>query len=329
LHEPLTSEHANFMHTDTINLPHIARQFYLEPLALEESAMLACHLYLWPRISGQVSDVQPMAASKQSDPNDVKYTGAYGHMRRQIAAPAMQSNGPFAAPTILDANYYWTIDGKPGVAVIPVNGMISKGAGPFAESCMGAVNPDRISHALGQAMANKDIKQIVLDIGSPGGRVTYIPELAAQVRAAAQTRGKTVWAFTDTHIASAATWIASQANEIITTPSASIGSIGTYLAFLNPKVAMQMQGYSLELFSKGTHKALGLPGKDLTQADREYLQTGVDKINAQFVEAVKMGRKRSSEEAIRDAKMYDGADAISHGLSDGLAASWDDFVSLL
>jgi protease-4 len=308
---------------DTINFPQITRQFYMEPLALEEGAMMACHMYLWPRITGQVKDIEPLAASGAKDPNDVKYSGGYAHMRRQMAGPR------YDGYAIADETYFWSVSGKPGVAVIPVNGMLMKGAGPFAESCMGVVNPDRISHALGQAMASKDIKQIVLDIGSPGGRVTYIPEMAAQIKAAADTRGKTVWAFTDTHIASAATWLASQANEIITTPSASVGSIGTYLAFLNPKVAMQMQGYQLELFKVGTHKALGLPGQDLTQADREYLQAGVNKINEQFVSAVKAGRRKVSEEAVTDAKMYDGGDAVKHGLSDGLVASWDEFVSLL
>lgn len=303
---------------ETLNFPQITRQFYMEPLALEEGAMMACHLYLWPRITGQVKDMEPMAAAGAKDPNDVKYGGGAAHMRKQMATP-----------TILDNNYFWTVEGKPGVAVIPVNGMLMKGAGPYAESCMGVVNPDRVSHALGQAMANKEIKQIVLDIGSPGGRVTYIPEMAAQIKAAASTRGKTVWAFTDTHIASAATWMASQANEIITTPSASVGSIGTYLAFLNPKVAMQMQGYQLELFKKGTHKALGLPGQDLTQADRAYLQDGVDKINAQFVAAVKAGRPKVSEEAVTDAKMYDGPEAVKQGLSDGIASSWEDFIGML
>jgi signal peptide peptidase SppA len=315
---------------EIINFPQITKAFYLEPLALEESAMMACHMYLWPRITGKIQDSAPMVeAAEKKGPTDVKYTGSAAHLRRRMAEPAMQSNGFFAPPTILDANYYWTVEGKPSVAVIPINGMVMKGASPFMESCMGVVNPDRVAHALAQAVGNKEIKQIVLDIGSPGGKVTYTPELSAQIKAAAGMRGKTVYAFTDSMIASAAEWMASQANEVYMTPSAQIGSIGTYLAFLNPKVAMQMQGYSLELFSKGTHKALGLPGRDLTQADREYLQGTVNKLNEQFVSAVKAGRKKVSEEALRDAKMYDGPDAIKQGLADGLVSSWDEFVSLL
>lgn len=318
--------------SEIINFPRIARAFYYEPLALEEATMLACHMYLWPRVSGQVQDSAPFveaAEGGKAGPNSVKYDGSFSHLRRQIAAPAMQSNGPYAAPTIVDPNYFWQIDGKPGVAVIPINGMISKGASPFAESCMGAVNTDRISHALNQAVAAKGIHTIVLDIGSPGGRVTGVAEVAAQVRDASAVHGKTVYAFTDTHTASAAEWIASQANEVIMTGSSMMGSIGTYLAFLNPKVAMQTQGITLELFKQGTHKGLGLPGQDLTQKDREYLQSTVDKLNIEFTSAVKAGRPKASTEALRDAKMYDAADAIKHGLADGVVSSWEEFVSLL
>lgn len=316
---------------EIINFPQIARAFYMEPLALEEGAMFAAHMYLWPRITGAVQDSTPFmeAAAEKGSPQHNKYDGTLAHMRKQIAAPAVRSNGWGEPPTILDPNYYWQIDGKPGVAVIPMNGMLSKGAGPFAESCMGAVNPDRINHALQQAIASKDIKTIVMDAGSPGGRTTAIAETADLVKQATQTRGKTVYAFTDTLIASAAEWICSQADEVIMTSSAQIGSIGTYLAFLNPKVAMQTQGYNLELFSQGTHKAIGMPGRDLSQADRQYLQAGVDKVNAQFVAAVKAGRPKASEEALRDAKMYDAADAIKQGLADALVSSWDEFISLI
>ena len=317
--------------SEIVNFHHVARAFYFGPLALGASAMMACHMYLWPRITGAVQDSMPFmeAAAEKGSPQHNKYDGTMAHMRKQIAGPAVQSNGPFAPPTILDSTYYWQIDGKPGVAVIPMNGMLSKGAGPFAESCMGAVNPDRINHALQQAIAAKDIKTIALDVGSPGGRTTAIAETADLVRQATQTRGKTVYAFTDTLIASAAEWICSQADEVIMTSSAQIGSIGTYLAFLNPKVAMQTQGYSLELFSQGTHKALGMPGRDLSQADRAYLQGTVDKVNIQFTSAVKAGRPKASEEALRDAKMYDAADAIKQGLADGIVSSWDEFVSLI
>lgn len=316
-----------------MNYPILARKFYLEPLALEASAFITAHNYIYPRITGQIDGsrdfIEPQQAADKPSVTSIKRDGSQAHLRQQMAMPAMQSNGPWSPPTIVDPNYFWTIDGKPGVAVIPVNGMLMKGAGSFQESCMGVVNPDRISHALSQAMADKSIKQIVLDIGSPGGTTTGIAELSAQIKAAADTRGKTVYAFSDTRAASAAEWMASQANETIITGSASVGSIGTYIAFLNPTQAMRQQGMTMEVFKQGKHKALGLPGQDLTQADREYLQQTVDQLNAQFVAAVKMGRPKATEEALTSAKMYDGKDAIKQGLADGIVSSWEEFVTLL
>lgn len=312
--------------TEHISLPHIARRFYFEPIALEEAAMLSVHSYLWPRVTGQVAAETVIAAA--SDQNSIKSPWS-PHTRRSIAMPGMNNNGS------ADPRYYWSIDGREDIAVIPVNGMIIKGATFLQEMCMGAVSTERISYALDQAMAAKEIKNIVFDMNTPGGVVTGIAELGAKVKAASAMRGKTVYAFTDGMSASAGYWIASQANEIHTTGSAQLGSIGTYLAFLNEKVSMQMKGVSLELFKAGTHKGLGLPGNELTQADRSYLQARVDDLNAQFTSAVKAARPKISEDALQDAAMYAGissvagASSLDHRLADGLHASWEDFISVI
>jgi len=307
-----------------ITYPQIARAFYLEPLALDEATMLSIHMWLWPRISGKISEALPTEAEMAAGKEKPIKSAIMPHTRRSMASPVYDFDG-----RITDDRYYYTVDGKPSIAVIPVNGMLAKGAGFFQEVCMGAVNTDRISHALNQAVAAKEVKDIVFDFGSPGGKTTGIPELGAQIKAATEVRGKTLYAFTDSLTASAAEWLASQCDEVLMTPSSQVGSIGTYLAFLNPKVAMQMQGYSLELFAQGTHKGIGLPGRDLTQADRGYLQGIVNDLNAQFVAAVKGGRPKASEEALRDAKVYDGPTAMKHGLADGLVANWDEFISAL
>lgn len=310
--------------------PELFRAFYLEPLGLEENAMLTAHYYLWPRLTGKVNVPAMLAEDPQPDrppPASNRMSGTMAHLRRTIAGPEVNWSGD--GPFIKDERYFWSVDGRADTAVIPLYGMISKGAGPFAESCLGAVNPDRIAHALGQALQAKAVTNVIFDVGSPGGRTAFIPELAAMIREATETSGKTLYAFTDEMMASAAVWLASQVDEVVVTPSARVGSIGTYLAWLNPKVAMDKEGYKLELFKAGTHKALGLPGTDLTEEDAKYLQGTVDKINGEFVAAVKNARPMATEEALRDAKVYDGWDAVKHGLADHVAASWDDFISAL
>ncbi|MBL9115523.1 MAG: S49 family peptidase [Verrucomicrobiaceae bacterium] len=308
-----------------ITYPHIARMFYAEPLALELQAMMTIHTWLWPRTTGQIVDaagLQPMNAAKSA--NSVQLGGFNAHRRRTFAMPSTDGFG-----SVTDDRYYWSVEGREDIAVIPISGMIMKGASSFEESCFGAVSTERIGHALQQAVSAKEVRHIVLDISSPGGRVTGVKELGEKIAAATQVRGKTVSAFTEELVASAAYWLASQADQILTTSSGSLGSIGTYLAFFNESVAMQTKGIKLEVFRQGKHKALGLPGMDLTQEDRQYLQDGVNKINAQFVAAVRAGRGKVSEEAVTDAKVYDGPGAIAQGLADGLVSSWEEFISLL
>lgn len=309
-----------------VSLHRVAKLFYRQPLALQLEAIFAVHQILGPRVIGQAEGIGSLAASKSSRPYESR--GFNAHQRPTMLGPQSERG------SITDPRYYYTMPGADTVAVLPISGMIMKGASSFEESCYGAISTERISYALNQVAADPTIKKIVLDINSPGGQVTGVREVAAQIAALAATRGKTVYAFTDQTIASAAYWLASQANEIITTGTASVGSIGTYIAWLDESVKMQTQGVSLNFFGSGKHKGLGLPGKALSQDDRNYLQAKVDDINTQFVSAVKAGRPRASADALTSAGMYPGtstipgASAVKHGLADGVVASWEDFAAM-
>ena len=315
----------------SVSLHNITRMFYLEPIALEESTMLSLHSVLWPRITGTgLEGLDIAAAAAEGNTKPIK-AASLPHARKTTLTPSYAPG----SNAVVDPRYYYTAEGAPGTAILPVSGMIMKSATPFQESCYGVVSTDRIGFALQQAVADKTVKNIVFDFNSPGGQVTGIAELANLIQGATQVRGKTVYGFTDTMAASAAYWLASQCDEIITTGSGQLGSIGTYLAFLNEKVKMQTSGVSLELFKSGTHKGLGLPGNDLTQQDRSYLQARVDDLNSQFVAAVQSGRPKISKDGVTHAAMYPGTctspggSSINHGLADGLVSSFDEFMSLL
>lgn len=192
---------------------------------------------------------------------------------------------------------------------------------------MGAVSHERLSHAINQALNDKQISTVVFDINSPGGTTMGTPELASL--AANLSQKKMTYAFTDTKMASAAVYAGIQARETYLTPSAIIGSIGTIMGVLDDSVRMQMQGLKLDLFTAGTHKGIGSSGRGLTAEDRAYLQSIVDEANAGFVAAVKQARPGVSKEALSSAKIYTGKQAVTQGLADGIVSGWDEFVSLL
>ena len=112
-----------------------------------------------------------------------------------------------------------------GIGVIPVVGVIGKGLTPI-EKMMGAADVDELSAAVDAFAMNPDVTRIALQVSSPGGTVTGIEELANKVR----NLEKPTMAYTDTEMASAAYWVASAADRVISSKSATVGSVGVYLA---------------------------------------------------------------------------------------------------
>ena len=113
-----------------------------------------------------------------------------------------------------------------GVAVIPVHGVIGHGYSTMLNSS-GVLSVDVLGALVTEAVENEMVRGIMLDVNSPVGTVTGVPEAAKLIRDA--TAVKPVVAFTDSLMASAAMWLASGANAIYATQSASVGSIGVYM----------------------------------------------------------------------------------------------------
>lgn len=292
--------------------PLLYQAIYCEPLCIEPAAFHSVHAAIWPRFeNGQGMEIGAVAAAEKPGTNP--YSG-----RR----------ASYCGPTSGDNRFYWAVEGKPGVAVIPVYGILAKNAGFMEQICYGITDINGISHAIAQAAAAKDVKTLVLDMATPGGQVTGIPEIASLVRSVTKMRGKTVYSFCDERCCSAGEWIASQADEKYVTQSATLGSIGTYLAWLDESVKMQLEGRKLEFFGAGKHKGMGLPGKPLSQEDRVLLQARVTEINGWFTSSVTAARPKVDEETMQ-GQTFNGPEAVARHLADGVVGSWEEFLTLI
>lgn len=299
--------------------PLLFHAAYCEPLCIDPSVFRAVHTVLWPRIAtGQGMDIEAASGTGPKQGGD-----PYNGRRASQASPSVDGYG-----RITDDRFYSTVPGRDDVAVVPIYGMLAKNAGYIQEACMGITDVNRISHAIHQAAAAPEISTLILDLATPGGQVTGIPELATLIGTVSRGYGMTTYAFCDERVCSAGYWLASQAEEIYVTPSATVGSIGTYLAWFDESVKMQMEGLRLEFFGEGKHKGMGLPGKPLTQEDRELLQNRVAEINGWFMSAVTTARSGVSEVTMQ-GQTFCGAEAVERGLVDGLVSSWEEFVSLI
>jgi signal peptide peptidase SppA len=210
-------------------------------------------------------------------------------------------------------------------AVIPIEGTIFNKASGLEAMC-GAFSLEAFKADLKSVAALPEVKNVLLNISSGGGTVTGVPEAADLIAQVA--KAKNVYAYTDDCIASAAYWLASQANAIFISKSAEVGSIGVYLALLDITGAMEQQGVKLELFKAGKFKAMGIPGAPLSEDERAILQASVDKVYQNFTGYVRSKRPAVTSDSMQ-GQMFDSSDALQAGLIDGVINDVNALIDFL
>lgn len=211
---------------------------------------------------------------------------------------------------------------KNGTALVTVEGsLVNRGAWIGASS--GMTSYEGVKTQLASAAADRDVRQILLDIESPGGEAIGAFEMADFVRMIAAE--KPVIALVDGMAASAAYAMASGATRIVTTPSGLSGSIGVVMLHLDQSQKLEKAGVSPTLIFAGGHKVDGNPFEPLPDDVRDTFQAEVDSIYTMFVSTVARGRAALNEEAIRatEARVFMGADAIAAGLADEIGTLSD------
>jgi signal peptide peptidase SppA len=201
-----------------------------------------------------------------------------------------------------------------GIAHIPIMGTLGNGLGGLEKSC-GACGLEDVQQNVQDAVARPDVKGMLFGINSPGGTLGGLPETAAMIRQAGTV--KPTVAHTGGNAASAAYWLASQAQMIVGTPSSMTGSIGVYMPWADKSRAAEMQGVKIDVIKNtgGTHKGMGIPGTSLTDAQRGYLQERCDELFGMFKGEVLSQRANVASDCFT-GKTYLGATAKKKGLID-------------
>jgi capsid assembly protease len=202
------------------------------------------------------------------------------------------------------------------VAVVPVYGVITPKADMFTQMS-GGTSVDRLQAMFRDAMSDSSVQAVVLDVDSPGGQVDLVPELAADMRS---FRGrKPVVAVANTLAASAAYWLAAQADEVVVTPSGSVGSIGVFAAHDDVSAMQEKLGVKTTLVSAGKYKTEGNPFEPLDEAARGQIQALVDEAYGMFVSDVAKGR-RVSVDMVRsgfgEGRLVTAKGAVNAGMAD-------------
>jgi signal peptide peptidase SppA len=209
-----------------------------------------------------------------------------------------------------------------GTGVIPIAGVIGKSLSPL-EKMTGAVDVSDIADTIDDYAMNPQVTRIAFQVSSPGGTVTGVEELANKVRNIA----KPTMSYTDTEMASAAYWVAAAADKVVASPSSTVGSVGVYMVVADYSEAAKAEGIKMIVIKAGQHKAIGVPGTEVTDAHQAHLQEGVDEIHADFKAAVLLTRKLVKASDM-EGQVFSGKQAAQRGLVTGLADSFNEAVEM-
>jgi protease-4 len=207
------------------------------------------------------------------------------------------------------------------IAVVNAIGQIHRGtsnADPLSGSQ--SVGSDTVAAAIRRAVADDDIKAIVLRIDSPGGSVVASDTIAHEVKRA-KAAGKPVVASMGNVAGSGGYYIAMFADSIVAQPGTITGSIGVYAGKMVTTKAWEQLGINYETVAvNDADTSFFSTDMPYSEAARARLDSVVDGIYTSFVTQVAEGRHSTFDviEPVAHGRIWSGSDAQQRHLVDVL-----------
>lgn len=210
-----------------------------------------------------------------------------------------------------------------GVAVIPIHGTLVDSEPSWWMNYLGYCSIPQIARAVAAADADGNVKDVLLDVKSPGGHVSGLAAACDAVWAVRERGQKRVWAACS-QVCSAAYEIASQCDRVYLAPDGMAGCIGTlYLLSDWSGYYSQMGVVTLRVASDGaeTYKGAGARGTKITSAQEADFKRVCNEYRALFNVKIQRGRGFDDKtmRTLADARIHIGANALQLSLVDGIA----------
>jgi protease-4 len=180
------------------------------------------------------------------------------------------------------------------------------------------LSPKQIVTQLKKFAEDDSIKAIILHVNSPGGGVAASEEIYREVKRIRDEKKKRIVASIETVGASGAYYVASATNKIYADKGSIVGSIGVIAQWVNYGELLHWAKLNAITMKAGEFKDTGSPTREMTPAEREYMQSLIDNMHTQFIQAVADGRAAKEQDirAIANGKVWTGEQAFSLKLVD-------------
>ena len=180
------------------------------------------------------------------------------------------------------------------------------------------ITPKEVVEQLRKYADDSSIKAIVLHVNSPGGGAAASEEIYREVLRIRDNKKKVIVASIETVGASGAYYVSSATNKIFADDASIVGSIGVIAQWVNYEELMKWAKLKDITIKAGEFKDTGSPTRELTPAERAYLQGLIDNMHTQFIHSVATGRhmKDADVRALANGKVWTGEQALPLKLVD-------------
>jgi ClpP class serine protease len=206
---------------------------------------------------------------------------------------------------------------KGGTAIVPLIGTLVQ-RGSFMDAMSGLASYDMSASLLDRALADPDVRAVMLEIDSPGGEAYGLAEFADRVYAA--RKHKPIWATANEQAYSAAYWIGASAQRLYVPITGGVGSIGALALHVDQSERDKKQGYTYTIVRAGDRKARLNAHEPMDAPGLKWLQAEVDRNRDLFVEAVATRRGLSADAVYAtEAELLTPPQALDGKYVDGIA----------
>ena len=180
------------------------------------------------------------------------------------------------------------------------------------------ITPSVVVPQLKKFADDDSIKAIILHVNSPGGGVAASEEIYREVKRIRDEKKKRIVASIETLGASGAYYVSCATDKIYADNGSIVGSIGVISEWFNYGDLLRWAKLKDITMKAGEFKDTGSPTREMTPAEKEYLQSLIDNMHTQFIQAVADGRKAKFDDikAIANGKVWTGEQALSMKLID-------------
>src|SRR6516165_6986621 len=180
------------------------------------------------------------------------------------------------------------------------------------------LSPKELVEQLRKYGDDSSIRAIIIHVNSPGGGAAASEEIYREVLRIRDVKKKRIVASIETVGASGAYYVSSATNKIFADDASIVGSIGVIVQWVNYEELLKWAKMKDVTLKAGEFKDTTSPTRDLTPAERAYLQGLIDDMHVQFIHSVANGRHLKDDDVrvLANGKVWTGEQAVPLKLVD-------------